>query len=125
MQDTAFNPVAVLFLFGACAVMLFASRQAASKAILMMAAFVPLGQQVVLLGLHFTFLRILIAFGALRILSRGEAQRFRWQTLDRLFILWVFVVLLCGILRGPKTEMFGHAYDGVGIFLLFRLLVRD
>lgn len=125
MQAAGLNPYAVLLLLGACAVVLFGSRQAAIKSFLAMAALAPLGQQFILMGLHFMFIRVLIAVVALRILTRREMREFKWQTLDWLFLFWALGTLVCSLLRGPKAEMFGKAYDALGMYFPFRLLIRD
>ena len=101
------NPVALLFLLAMGYFILSGRRQVAVKALLAMAAFLPLAQQVVIVGLHFSFLRILILVGLCRVLSRGETRQFQWQSLDKLFLGWAvggtvfrnIALAYCGIIR--------------------------
>src|SRR6476469_53310 len=97
------NPVALLFLVLMSLVTLCGRRQAAVKALLAIAAFLPLGQQVVLAGIHFQFFRILIIIGFCRLMARGELGRFQWNGVDKLFVGWVLAGLFCGILRDPSA----------------------
>jgi hypothetical protein len=119
------NPIALLFLLAMGYFILTGRRQAAVKALLAIAAFLPLSQQVVIMGLHFSFLRILILVGLCRVLSRGEARELQWQSLDKLFLAWVLVGLICGVLRSPKAEEFGEAYNCIGVYFLIRCLTRE
>ena len=119
------NPVALLFLLAMGYFILSGRRQVAVKAFLAMAAFLPLSQQMVVMGLHFTFLRILILVGLCRVLSRGEAREFQWQSQDKLFLVWALVGLIFGILRSPTAEIFGTAYNCIGVYFLIRCLTKD
>ncbi len=126
MNDSSnLNPVALLFLAIMSVVILRGQRQSAVKALLAIAAFMPLGQQMVVFGLHFTFLRILILIGACRLLSRGEARDFQWSLQDKLFLAWAAVGLVFGLMRSPSAELFGMAYNSIGIYFIVRCLTRD
>ena len=59
-NTTNINGFALAFLMVVSAIVVSSTRQNAAKTLLVTAAFVPLGQEVVVFGLHFTFLRILI-----------------------------------------------------------------
>ncbi|RYD79344.1 MAG: hypothetical protein EOP84_13140 [Verrucomicrobiaceae bacterium] len=106
-------------------VVLCSNRRNATIALLATALIVPLGQQILVMGLHFRFARILILIGVLRVLLRGEARTLRLTKVDRLFIGWALVTLSCGIFRGPKAETFGMAYDALGAYFLFRVWVGN
>jgi len=119
------NPLALLFLLAMMGVILCASRQSAVRAVLVTAAFIPLGQQVLIFGLHFYFLRLLVLAGAVRIVTRHETVDFRLVRIDKLFLCWVLAGFVCGLLRGPSAETFGIVYDSVGVYFLIRILTRD
>src|SRR6516164_2204650 len=118
------NPVALLFLVAMCLVTLQGRRQAAVKGLLAIAAFLPLGQQFVVSGLHFQFFRILIVVGFLRLLSRGETRGFSFNAVDKLFVAWVLVGTVCTALRDPDsimgTNCLGEAFNAVGTYFLIR-----
>ena len=129
-QDSSnVNPLALLFLLGAGLVMLKGRRQAAVNAILAMAAFLPLGQQIVVLGLHFTFFRILILVGVVRILINGETRGVSFNRSDKLVLAWALVGFVCGVLRKPEAwagaDCLGALYNGLGTYFLFRFLIRS
>jgi hypothetical protein len=123
------NPVALLFLVSMSLVMLQGQRRTAVKALLAIAAFLPLGQQIVLFGLHFQFFRILIVVGFIRLLSRGEFRSFKSNRLDKLFIAWALVGMVCGALRDPGsimgTNCLGGAFNAFGTYFLIRVLIKD
>jgi hypothetical protein len=123
------NPLALIFLVAMSVVMFRGSRAAAVQALLAVAAFLPLGQQVVLFGLHFQFFRILIVIGFCRVLSRGENRNFHPNTLDKLFIAWGLIGALCGAWRDPGAIMgvncLGSAFNAFGTYFLVRFLMSD
>jgi hypothetical protein len=119
------NPLAFALLAAASGVVLFSSRKNAMIAFLLMALLMPLGQQFVVLGLHFRFMRILILVGACRVVFRREMREFVFTRVDKLVFFWALVGVICGIIRGPKAETFGVAYDALGIFFFFRVLLVD
>jgi hypothetical protein len=125
MDEASVNPLALLFLAAMCLVILRADHQKAVRAVLVTAAFIPLGQQINVGGLHLYFLRILILAGFARLMMRHETAGFKLTGVDKLFIYWVLVGFVCGILRGPSAETFGAVYDSFGIYFLIRVLTRD
>jgi hypothetical protein len=123
------NPLALLFLLGASLVMLKGRRQVAVSAVLAIAAFLPLGQQVVVLGLHFTFLRILILVGLGRVLINGEIREVKLNGGDKILTCWALVGFVCGVLRKPEAwagaDSLGSLYNSLGVYFLFRFLIRS
>ena len=118
------NPLALIFLLAMTCIILRSSRRNAVGAILAIAAFVPLGQQIPLVGLHFYFLRILVLVGLCRVLMRREMDGFKLTTMDKLFISWVLVGFVCEMLRGGSAGTFGAVYDAMGIYFLIRIWTR-
>ena len=119
------NLVAVLFLVCASVVVLRGSHRAAAAALLVTAVMMPLGQQLVVAGLHFRFFRILILLGMLRAIASRTVSQWKGIRMDRLLVGWSVVVLLSGIARGPTAETFGQAYDALGAYFLFRFWIVD
>ena len=118
------NPLALIFLLAMSFVILRSSRRNAVGAMLAIAAFVPLGQQIPLFGLHFYFLRILVLVGLCRIWMRRETEGFKLTTMDKLFIGWVLAGFVCEMLRGGSAQTFGAVYDATGAYFLFRIWMR-
>ncbi|MGH7975349.1 MAG: O-antigen ligase family protein [Limisphaerales bacterium] len=119
------NPLALIFLLAMCFVMLQSSRRNAVGAILVFAAFIPLGQEIVVAGLHVYFLRILILAGLVRLLMRHETAGFKPTTVDKFFVGWVMVGFVCELIRGPSAQTFGAVYDTFGIYFIVRLLTKE
>jgi hypothetical protein len=119
------NLMALLFLVAMSFVILLGSRRSAVAALLAMAAFIPLGQEIYVFGLHFYFLRILILVGTVRLLARQETVGFKLNSVDKMIIAWRLVVFICSLIREPSPEVFGVTYDDLGIYFVFRLLMRD
>jgi O-antigen ligase len=122
------NPIALIFLAAMILVMATGRRQGAVKALLATAAFLPLGQQVVVAGLHFQFFRILILFGFMRVFSQGEFKDFNLNGVDRLLIAWGVTATICGALRDPGAifgnHCLGFAFNAFGTYFLIRALTR-
>jgi len=84
----------------------------------------------VVMSLDFNFLRILVLFGALRVfVIKREFTSFRWGRLDTAVCLWgtssaVFYTLRLASLAGLINRL-GFCFDVIGMYLLFRCLVRN
>ena len=89
----------------------------------------PLGQQLVLFGLHFPLFRLLLLAGALRVTVKGEASALKWTRVDTLFIWWVLVSLVFGTMSEPTSEHFqnrlGDAYNAAFCYFFVRCVVLD
>lgn len=127
-DETNVHPVglAVLLVLGLATVL--APRKYAFLPMVIMAAFIPSAQKIAVFTMDFTFLRILVLFGFLRLLGRGEAAGFRWQRMDQVLVAWVIVGFAASVLRTSGRSLVyecGVAFDSVGLYFLFRCLVRD
>jgi hypothetical protein len=119
------NPLAVVLLLLAGLVLLASSRQNGLKAMLGVAMVVPLEQKFVVLGLHFMFFRVMIAVGLARVFLRGEHCGFTLNKMDRLFIVWTVIGVVCGAIRGLQAQHLGFAYDALGVYFLVRVLAKE
>jgi hypothetical protein len=128
-DQTNINPLALLFLLVAGYYTLRGSRAAAVKSLLAIAAFLPLGQQVIVFGLHLQFFRILVLVGYFRVFSRGETRNFTLNTIDKLTLVWAAVGLVCCGIRSPAKffgdDGFGRVFNCAGVYFLIRLLLQD
>lgn len=115
------NPLALTFLLAMAFVILSSSRRNAVGALLAVAAFIPLGQEITLLGLHLYFLRILVLVGLCRVVMKREREGFKLVGMDKLFIWWVMVGFICELLRGGSAQTFGAVYDAMGVYFLVRI----
>lgn len=129
MEDAALggsnlNPLAFAFLLIMSVAVLSATRQNAVGALLVTAAIIPLGQQLVVFGLHFHFLRILLLVGLCRVFVRHEAVGFKLNKMDKLFLAWAVVGIFFGMLTKPGAEVFGAAYNSLGTYFLIRIVMQ-
>jgi hypothetical protein len=131
--DTNLSVVAVCFVLVASLVILVCRRKYVIAVMLVVSFVVPLGQKVVIFGLHFTMFRIVILFSWLRIfLSRfsgdRDTLRFRLSPIDKALVLWVLssvvtFTLLWGEV-GAFIDRLGFLYNAFGTYFLFRFLCR-
>jgi hypothetical protein len=96
---------------------------------IMAVSYMTLGQRVMIAGLNFDMLRILLLFGWVRLLIRGELKAFDFTIIDKLIIAFVAVSIITAIILTPTmdtlTNRMGHAYNTILTFFLFRFLIRD
>lgn len=104
-------------------------RQYALVPIFIGGSYLTLGQNLVTSGAHFHLIRILIAFGLIRLLVRREIFSIQLNAIDKILIAWIVVRTFLFILVTGDTETFlerlGVLYNSVGIYLLVRSVVRS
>ena len=93
------------------------------------ACFVPADQRILILGLDFTILRILIAFGVLRMLARGEKRTTRWTRFDQLILSWAVVGASTYVIQWLDARALinrcGVLFDVIGLYWLFKQNIRS
>jgi hypothetical protein len=121
------NPLAVAMLLAAAYLTWSLPRRFAICPLLVMTCLMPLGQDLVLLSLHFHLFRILLFVGMVRVVVKGEASRMRWLRTDKIFAWWVAVTVLFGTMSKPSMELlinrFGDAYNAVGCYYFARCVI--
>jgi hypothetical protein len=104
-------------------------RRQAVIPMLIMACFVAPGQRVVLLSLDFTFLRILVLCGFVRLLARQELRGFQVNAMDWLLIAWTVTNTVAYTILNQSAAAFvnrlGFSFDAIGMYLLFRCLINS
>jgi len=104
-------------------------RRLALLPIIVTVCYMTMGQQVVIGGLHFSIMRMMILFGWVRLIVRGELTRLRFNAIDKLLFGWQASRVTLNTLQFGTAEAFigmsGYAYDAVGMFFLLRFLIRD
>jgi hypothetical protein len=96
---------------------------------IMAVSYTTLGQRVVIAGLNFDIIRILLLFGWVRLLIRGELKAFDFTVIDKLIIVFVLASVITATILTPTMDTLinrmGQAYNTILTFFLFRFLVRD
>lgn len=128
-DESNVTPVAAVAVVVTACLIWALPRRFAVCPLLIMTCLMPLGQQLVLSGLHFPLYRLLLLVGALRIAAKGEAAGFKWTRLDTLFVWWAVVSLLFGTMSEPTQARFvnrlGEAYNVAGTYFFVRCVVVD
>jgi len=125
---TTVHPVGLVLLLVMGAAMLMVRRERAFWPVIVIVCLISPAQRIMVLGANFDFLRVMIVFGWLRVLMRGESQPLRWHALDLTVIAWAIAHIAFALLRvGLSTlvNKLGFAFDVVGMYLLVRVLVRS
>jgi len=120
---------------GLCAIavlgvaMLCVPRRYAVLPMIVMACFIPSGQRLTVFTLDFSLLRIMVLFGWMRILLRREHRAWVWKFLDGILVLWSISGVIATAVRcqavPPVISRLGDMFDAVGLYFLFRCIVRD
>lgn len=132
--ETDILPVTFLLLVVASALILMLPRKYVALPFLFASLIIPLGQVVVVAGLHFHVFRILILAGWVRVVASGmlsdpQKAGFTVNSIDRAVIGWVVVNVIAFTLLSQDTAAFinrmGFAYTAMGAYFLARFLIRD
>lgn len=103
-------------------------RKHALLPVLLLTCYMTMGQRVMVLGLNFTMIRILILFGWLRLIFRGELRAIRLHNIDYVLAAWAVIGIIAHTLLYMDSESFvyraGQAYNAVGTYFLFRYMIR-
>ena len=123
------NPAAIGFILLMGLLLLVLPRRRAVIPLFAAACYMTMGQVVDVAGLNFSIIRILVLVGWVRLLIRGEFRSIRWNAIDMAMLWWVIAsVTIYTILwrtGGAFIYKCGQAYDAIGLYILFRALIRD
>ncbi len=117
------------FLSLACFAMIVSPRRYAVLPVIVAALYITLGQLVNVAGLHFSVLRIVIISGWLRVIFRREIDSIRMTEIDKCVLLWVIANCVIYCIQWQTWAAFvnrlGFAYNALGIYFLFRILITS
>jgi hypothetical protein len=128
-NTTFISPIGIAFVLLMGVLILALPRRHALLPVVAMVCFMTMGQRLMVLNLNFTLIRILLVFGFLRVLLRDEVRSGPPNKVDQMMIWWVLASIISNTLLWGSTDAFvnrlGLAYDALGLYFLFRVLVRD
>jgi hypothetical protein len=129
-QDAAnLTPLGLLFIAVMGILTFTFPRRFAVMPLLITTAYMPLGQQFVIAGLHFQFFRVLLLLGICRVLSKNEGADMFLTPLDRTFIWWGFAGILLGTFAKFGWDRFvnrtGECFNAFAAYFLFRCWIRS
>ncbi len=131
VEEAASNvsPMALLGLLVAVYLIWSLPRRFAVCPILAMVCLMPLGQELVVFGLHFYLFRILLLVGMFRVFIKHEMRQVTITRTDKIFFWWIVVSISFGTLVKPSMPLFinrlGDAYNAFGCYFLMRCLLVD
>jgi hypothetical protein len=128
-NQTVLNPLGLIAILVLGTALLLVPRRYAVWPMIIMSSFVAPAQRIAIFTLNFDLLRIMVIFGTLRIVFRNEWKGFIWRKMDGVLVVFAVVgtsiyLLQYGTLDAVKYKL-GFMYDMLGMYFLFRCLVRD
>lgn len=126
---TSLNLLGLCFILTVGLLVLTLPRRFAFIPIIITTCYITYGQQLNILGFNFTALRLVILVAWIRLLARGEIRAIQLNSIDKVFIWWLVISLIANMLLWQSSEAlvnnFGRIYNAVGLYFLFRVLIRD
>jgi len=112
-----------------CFLLLTLPRKWALVPVIILICYMTMGERVIVVGLNFTMVRILTLVGWIRILIRGELKSLKLNPIDKALIWFAISGMLIYVLQwqtfdAVKYEL-GQVYNALGMYFLFRCLIRD
>ena len=112
-----------------CFLLLTLPRKWALVPVIILICYMTMGERVIVVGLNFTMIRILTLVGWIRILIRGELKSLKLNPIDKALIWFAISGMLIYVLQWQTFDAvkyeFGQVYNALGMYFLFRFLVRD
>ncbi len=128
-NQTTLHPLGLIAVTVLGLAMIVVPRRYAIIPMLIMACFVAPAQRVVIATLDFNLLRLMVLFGCVRVMARGELKGLSFRAVDAVMILWAIsgtvAMTLLYVTPAALIQRLGASYDALGMYFLFRCLVRD
>ncbi len=130
MDVSHINLLGFLFTVLMSVVLILVPRRFAFAPLAIISCYITLGQMANFAGLHFYVIRILVLVGWLRLIVQGElTPRIQLNAIDKSLICWVASSIIAYTFMRGTWDAFinrlGFAYNAIGMFFLFRFLIRD
>lgn len=128
-NQTTIHPLGIFAVLILGLAMIMLPRRQAVVPMLLMACFIATAQRVVIFTLDFDVMRLMVICGWVRLMLRGELKVLRLRSLDLVVIVWAIsgTVAMTLLYMSSKALIYrlGFMYDAVGMYFLFRCLVRN
>ncbi|HEY4817327.1 MAG TPA: hypothetical protein VIH67_07840 [Candidatus Acidoferrum sp.] len=134
-SETLLHPIVLAAMLIAIVLIFLLPRKYVIWPVLVTAFLIPIGQTVLVGGLHFFVIRIIILAVSARIFasmftSPEGAFGNRWSTLDTIFVFWALFRALAGVLvfslnSSAIVYQGGFLLDALGGYFVLRYLIRD
>jgi hypothetical protein len=129
--DSVMHPVVMVALLLAVLLILLMAKKNVIVPVLLLAFLVPLGQQVIIGGVHVLALRIVILAALIRaLIAHGQKFSGGFGAFDKVFFLWTFFhviafLFLFSFAPAAVVNQFGFIWDALGGYLASRFLIQD
>ncbi|ULA58168.1 MAG: conserved membrane protein of unknown function [Nitrospira sp.] len=128
-QESTITEISLIITLGMGFIWFVLPRRYAFVPLLIAGCYMSLAQALIISGVHFNIIRILISLGILRIFVRKEMFSIRLNPIDKVFLAWLFSsAFISALFNGENINLIGclgSVYDGLGIYLIVRALIRD
>lgn len=128
-EETFINPTGLAMTLSMGLLFIILPRKYALAPVVFLMAFMTMGQRVVVADLDFTMVRLLAVFGWIRVIVRGEIRRLQFTQIDRITLVWGLVSIVAYTILWKSSGAFinrlGMLYNTMGMYFLFRFIVRD
>jgi hypothetical protein len=125
---TLVTPVAIIFVLLAAFFLFRSPKRWAALPLLAGAGYMTLGQDIQVGPLHFTVIRILVAVGVVRVITRRERIEGGLRKLDWMMMIWGICAVLSSFFHKDFTSALitrlAFFYDSLGIYFLLRVFVQ-
>jgi hypothetical protein len=125
---TFINGLGLGFTLLMCLLMLVLPRRYALVPVIILTCYMTMGERIMVAGANFTMIRILTLAGWIRLIVRGEIRSIRLNAIDKVIVGWTLSGIVFHTLLWQTTQEFvnrlGHSYDVIGLYFLYRYLVR-
>ncbi|MFT5051731.1 MAG: hypothetical protein ACI8QZ_003151 [Chlamydiales bacterium] len=128
-DKTVLHPLGLVAILVFSLMLIASPRRLALVPVMALLTFVSIAQRVAVFGLDFSFVRLLVVAGVLRIFMRGELRGIRRNRMDTAVMLWALsgiVIHTIGI--GTSAALIfkiGRAVEFAGMYFIARVLIRS
>ena len=128
-NQTTLHPFGLIAVLLCGAALIVLPRRFAIVPILVMACFVAPAQRVVLASMDFNLLRLVVVLGWVRVVLHQQWRGLNWNRMDTFVCLWALwgaaAFTLTHLSSAALINRLGFLFDALGMYFLFRMLLRD
>lgn len=122
------NPISLVITVCLCLSILVVPRKSVLLPFIVAACLIPMDQRIVISGLDFTALRLCVLAGFVRLSTRKESQPMQPNCIDKLFLAWLISGSIIYVLQWHSLDAVvnrsGFLFDGLGLYWIFRQILR-
>ena len=127
--QTVLHPLGLTALLVLGGALLVVRRRHALVPIALLTTLIPMAQRISVFTLDWSFARLIVLVGFVRVVLRGELGKIRWTPMDSAVVLWAASgIVLHSIDQGTFSAVVfktGRAFEFAGMYFLVRALVRS